>query len=97
MLIYLAKGTLPWEDAEAPTDDQLSKLIKEMKKALPVETLCDGLPKEFAWYLRHARNMTYADRPDYELAREVFEALYKREGFTRDNVFDWTDKLSNEV
>jgi len=36
------------------------------------------------------RSIRFEDKPDYMYLRKLFRELFVREGFTNDNVFDWT-------
>ena len=44
MLIYLAKGSLPWQGIVAPTKKAKYDKISEKKMTVPVSTLCKSLP-----------------------------------------------------
>lgn len=44
LLVYLAKGKLPWQNIKAKKKKQKYKKIMEMKDNYPPETLCIGLP-----------------------------------------------------
>ncbi len=47
VLIYLLKGTLPWQGLKASTKKEKYERIMEKKIATPIETLCQGAPGEF--------------------------------------------------
>lgn len=72
-------------------------MIKEKKRNLPVETLCEGLPGEFKTFISYTRSLGFKDKPDYSYLRRLFRRLYKSQGFQYDNVFDWTEKLFHET
>lgn len=44
VLIYLAKGALPWQGLPAKNRKQKYQKITEKKVDTPVEMLCEGLP-----------------------------------------------------
>ena len=81
LLLYLIRGSLPWQQIEAITEEQKLELIRKTKEAISAEALCDGLPNEFA---------AYFDKPQYSYLRRTFQNLFSREDFEWDNVFDWT-------
>lgn len=92
MLIYFARGSLPWQGLKAATEAERNELIKEKKINTPIADLCGDLPKEFAIYLKHVCDLGFDDRPDYSYLRKLLRDLFVREGFQYDNVFDWTIK-----
>lgn len=96
VLLYFARGSLPWQGLKAANDKEKNELIKE-KKILPAETLCEGLPEEFAMYLNHTRSLTFEDKPNYAYLRQLFRRVFKSKGFRYDNIFDWTEKRFHEL
>ena len=62
----------------------------ERKKSIRIEDLCEGLPEEFAEYMRNVRQLEHGDLPDYARLRELFRRRAEREGWDDDEVFDWT-------
>ena len=51
MLIYFLKGKLPWQGLKANDKRVKYGLILETKLKIPIKTLCEGLPDEFAEFL----------------------------------------------
>ena len=47
MLIYFAKGTLPWNGLKADSMDEKINIIKNRMKDTTVEDLTYGLPSAF--------------------------------------------------
>jgi casein kinase 1 delta/casein kinase I family protein HRR25 len=98
VFVYFARGSLPWQGLKAATDDEKDARIKEMKEGLSGEALCDGfLPGEFAAYINYTRRLAFDDKPDYSYLRRLFHRLFRAEGFEYDHVFDWTEKLFDEM
>ena len=46
--------------------DEKYEKIKEMKIKLPLEKLCNELPKEFKEYIEYVRNLDFTAEPDYK-------------------------------
>ena len=90
VILYFIRGSLPWQGLKATSEKRKDKLALEKKKALSIEDLCDGHPKEFAEYFNHVRSLRFKDKPNYAYLRNIFRNLFIREGFEYDNVFDWT-------
>ena len=59
MLIYFLKGKLPWQGLKANDKRVKYGLILETKLKIPIKTLCEGLPDEFAEFLVSACIYSY--------------------------------------
>ncbi|RMD44045.1 hypothetical protein DV735_g1156, partial [Chaetothyriales sp. CBS 134920] len=90
VLVYFARGSLPWQGLKATTDKEKQELVKNMKISLPAEKLCDSLPDAFAKYIHYTRSLGFKDKPDYAYLRRLFRRLFRSEGFKHDSIFDWT-------
>ncbi|KAJ6438981.1 casein kinase I isoform delta [Purpureocillium lavendulum] len=97
VLLYLIRGSLPWQGRKAASEEEKDDLIKDMKTNTSPSSLCEGLPEEFAIYLGYVRSLGFEDRPDYAYLRRLFDRLFVSRGFKHDNVFDWTEKRFSEL
>ncbi|KGQ09555.1 Casein kinase I isoform delta [Beauveria bassiana D1-5] len=97
VLLYFARGSLPWQGLKAATEEQKNELIKQEKLNMPVTKLCEGLPGEFAAYVSYTRSLRFKDRPDYAYLRRLFRNTFSSRGFKYDNIFDWTEKRFREI
>jgi len=95
VLMYLIRGSLPWQGLKAATKKQKYDMISEKKMSTPVEALCRSYPTEFGTYLNYCRSLKFADKPDYSYLRKMFKDLFFREGYAYDHNFDWTLKNQN--
>ncbi|KAH8755068.1 casein kinase I isoform delta [Diaporthe sp. PMI_573] len=93
MLVYFARGSLPWEGLKAGTTEELNEKIGRMKERMSGEEICRGLPVEFARYINHMRSLGFGKKPDYSGVRQQFRRLFARMGFQYNSVFDWTERL----
>lgn len=91
MLVYFLNGSLPWQGIDSPNKQEKYERIKEKKMKTQIESYCRSLPPEFAIFLNYARNLIFDEKPDYAFLKKLFEDLFKREGYTRDFCYDWTD------
>lgn len=89
VLLYLSRGSLPWQGIGAATKKQKYDKILEKKMTTPTEDLCKDLPREFSIYLNYTRSLRFDDKPDYGYLRTIFRDLFIREGFRKDYVYDW--------
>ena len=89
VLIYLFKGSLPWQTLHAKKGTNWQKEIGVMKAALPLEELCEGLPSEFLRYMQYCRGLEFEETPNYGHWIDTFRGLYHTRKFPRDNLYDW--------
>lgn len=78
MLIYFAKGKLPWQGLHnkmhnvngQPFDHK--KQIGKIKHSTGLDSLCGNLPRCFNKYLEYCCKLKFAERPDYEYLKNLF-------------------------
>uniref|UniRef100_A0A0G4FIU2 Casein kinase I n=1 Tax=Chromera velia CCMP2878 TaxID=1169474 RepID=A0A0G4FIU2_9ALVE len=90
VLIYFARGSLPWQGLNAETKQDKYAKILDRKQRTPIEHLCRSLPKEFREYLCAVRSLRFEEKPDYDYLRKLLRELFYAEGFHYDFVFDWS-------
>lgn len=90
VLLYLLKGSLPWQGLKAPTKKQKYDKIREKKLSTPIDVLCKSHPIEFSSYFHYCHSLKFDMRPDYGFLKRLFRDLFTREAYEFDNVFDWT-------
>jgi len=74
MLIYLAKGTLPWQGLRRKNKYN-SKSIDEIglkKQSISTKSLCSDLPDCFDKYISYTKNLEFTEKPDYEFLKNLF-------------------------
>lgn len=91
VLMYLIRGSLPWQGLKAATKKQKYEKISEKKMSTPIEVLCKGYPQEFSLYLNYSRGLRFDEAPDYTyLRKELFRRLFtKKLNYQYDFQFDW--------
>ncbi|KAH7886635.1 kinase-like protein [Phlebopus sp. FC_14] len=85
MLIYFARGTLPWRKIKGRTIGETWESIDEFQSleveiTLPCIPLTASLPPEFTSLLAYALSLRFTDLPDYEGLRSMFRELGRRVG-----------------
>lgn len=73
MLIYLAKGSLPWQGLSGKNTGEQKQLVAAKKLCTSVNVLCDGLPDYFGKYIAYCRNLNFTDTPDYSFLINLFK------------------------
>jgi serine/threonine protein kinase len=90
VLIYLLRGTLPWQGLTMKNEKDNVDKTAAMKEAMSPEEICEGLPQEFSDFLNHTRSLAFEEEPPYGEYRRWFRELFIKEGFVYDGVYDWT-------
>jgi serine/threonine protein kinase len=97
MMVYFLKGSLPWQGMVINDPKKKYDKIKQIKYNIKLEELCKGLPKQCIDFIQYARDMKFADRPDYHYLRELLRKAAKENGLFFDSQkFDWIIKEDNE-
>lgn len=90
LLIYFAKGTLPWAAIEANSSSQKIQQICTMKSTIEPEELCNKLPPEFRRYLVAVSSLEFAEEPKYSEYRQMFRNLLMKYEISYDYKYDWS-------
>lgn len=69
MLVYLAKGILPWENIN---NDNIARDVEIAKLCITSGKLCSDLPKCFEEYVEYSRNLKFKEIPDYDKLKNLF-------------------------
>jgi len=84
------KGSLPWQTVKTKDRKEKHKALYKEKTTVDLETLCQGLPKEFAQYIYLVRNLEYEQEPKYNDYIQMFRQLIKNQNYS--SVMDWENK-----
>jgi len=80
MLLYFLRGSLPWSGLVARSMPEKLKRIQRKKESIPVDELCANFPREFGRLLTYSRCLSFKERPDYAMLRQLFRNLRARLG-----------------
>jgi len=97
LLIYLYKGSLPWEFQMEEFNYSIYKKILYLKSTNSNGTLFNNLPREFAEYINYNNNLKFEQDPDYKYLHSLFNKILFRLKFDFQNMsFSWiTSKQIN--
>jgi serine/threonine protein kinase len=73
VIVYLAKGSLPWQGIIVQSGQIHRDEVLRVKQATTVKALCKGLPQPFVEFVEHIRRLGFRDKPDYNFLRSVLE------------------------
>ena len=92
LLIYLLKGSLPWQGLKIKQKSEKYSKIKELKMSLEPEKLCEDLPDEFKEYIESVKNLEFEEEPDYGRFINMFTELFKKKEYVKDYMYDWVEE-----
>lgn len=78
MLVYLIKGSLPWQGLKKKSKDNPIDRIGDKKMMISASVLCEGLPECFCDYINYTKDLDFTDKPDYEYLRKLFISCAKK-------------------
>jgi serine/threonine protein kinase len=96
MMVYLAKGTLPWIGLRAKNMKEKYRKLKERKIETNLIDLCHGLPDELKIIINYAREIQFEDKPDYNLIKKLIKSAMDRNKIKNDQKFEWNQILEEE-
>ncbi|KAH8086173.1 protein kinase [Aureococcus anophagefferens] len=70
VLVYFAKGRLPWQGLKAKSAHKKYKLILDKKQEISIAQLCHGCPAQFAEYLSYCRSLKFDASPNVAYLRQ---------------------------
>ena len=98
MMVYLMKGSLPWQGKVNSNPKKKYDTIKKIKIERKLTDLCEGLPKECIQFIQYARDMRFEDKPDYKFLKKLLHKMAKRNGLIMSSSkFDWIIPEDNKI
>lgn len=93
IFVYFLKGYLPWMGITENDSNHKNAAILQKKQCITVDELCEGLPHEFAQYLKEVRKLKFSEEPKYSAYRQLFRDLFIKQGYVYDYHYDWSDLI----
>ena len=90
VLLYLLRGSLPWQGLKIKNNDDRHKRILEKKISCSPEELGKDYPSEFAEYLRDVKKLDFEENPDYKKYKNMFLSLMSKFNFEMDFNYVWS-------
>ena len=93
MLIYLMKGSLPWQKIKVNNKKESYLKIGQFKRNIKPEKLCENLPGEMIDFVNYVKKLQFEEEPDYNYLKNLFEIMLKKRGDDPDRIyFSWIDE-----
>jgi hypothetical protein len=79
-LLFLLRGSLPWQRASLESSTILARMaqVREKKRSWTGARLGEGFPDAFGQLLDHARALEFDEKPDYARFHSHFDDLLHR-------------------
>ncbi|KAI8370945.1 kinase-like domain-containing protein [Blakeslea trispora] len=90
VLIYLLRGSLPWQGYHSIYGKSKYNQILDAKLKTKTSTLCALLEPQFGEFLDYTRKMDFTEEPDYEKWRKVFREMMDKKSYEFDYIYCWT-------
>ena len=84
------EARLPWQGLRVKSKEDRYKKILEKKKQTTSEELCKNFPIEFFNYVEYTKNLDYEENPDYNMLKNKFLEVLKKNNEKLDYIYDWT-------
>jgi serine/threonine protein kinase len=72
VLVYLLKGSLPWQGTIGLNKSERYKNVAKKKMKTSIEELCNGCPKFLFDYMKYCYNLEFEDTPNYSFLEKLF-------------------------
>lgn len=90
VLIYFAKGTLPWANINISDKNAKKEKIGQIKMMTSVDEVCEGLIPVFGQFLREVRALKFDEEPNYAKYRDMFRNEFIDNQYVFDYDYDWS-------
>jgi casein kinase 1 len=70
-IVYLVKGSLPWQGIIVQPGQIHQDEVLRVKRATTVKALCKGLPQPFIEFIEHIQSLGFHNKPDYNFLRST--------------------------
>ena len=89
LLLYLMKGSLPWDNVYGKNESEEILLIYKIKKFMKPELLFMNLPKQTIDFFKYCKKLEYEQKPDYSYLKNLLIDILKYSNEKNDLNFSW--------
>ena len=95
LLLYLMKGSLPWDNVYGKNESEEILLIYKIKKFMKPELLFMNLPKQTIDFFKYCKKLEYEQKPDYSYLKNLLIDILKYSNEKNDLNFSWVINYNN--
>jgi len=88
-LIYMLKGSLPWQGIRDYTKETRNNKIIKLKKDLSDGNLFKGLPSELVHYIKYCRDLNFEEEPSYSRLHSLLSEVFRNTSCFKAFSYDW--------
>ena len=95
VLLYIMKGSLPWQKVSKSSTYEEDLIIYNIKKYTKSEIICKGLPKEIILFFNYCRSLAFEQNPNYNYLRSLLLNILNNMSEKNDLCFCWIKTNEN--
>jgi len=97
LLVYLVKGSLPWQGLKIGQNDDRYKMISKKKKKTKVEDLCSGIHQNFQKYIEYCKGLKFDEEPKYDYLISLLIEVLESRTFKCNFDYDWNKDVRSSA
>ena len=94
LLLYLMKGSLPWDSINEESEINEILIIYKMKQYMTPEMLFRDLPPQMVKFYKYCKNLEFEQKPNYDFLRSLLINILNNIGEQNDLFFSWILPIS---
>ena len=94
LLLYLMKGSLPWDQINEESEINEILIIYKMKQYMTAEMLFRDLPSQMVKFYKYCKNLEFDQNPDYKYLRSLLLNILVYLGEQNDLHFSWVVSIN---
>jgi serine/threonine protein kinase len=97
LLLYLMKGSLPWDQINEPSEINEILIIYKMKEYMPADIMFKDLPWQMSEFYKYCKNLNFEQKPNYNYLRKLLINILEYIGEKNDLYFSWIINISPPI
>ena len=89
LLLFLMKGSLPWDNINEESEVNEILIIYKMKQYMTPEMLFRDLPPQMVNFYKYCKNLEFEQEPNYDFLRSLLINILNNIGEKNDLYFSW--------